>query len=405
MNYEIFFIFIGLFLSAFFSASETAFTAAGRLVIEVFRRHQRKGAYTAAKLHANPTLLFSTTLVGNNLANVISSSFAALYLQLVGIPILWILLISPMVILVFGEILPKSIVREHPERWALRTSRPLYFIYRLLFPLVITAQASSQAVLFLLGTKQKMHLHNPITVADIKSIWSDLRRYGALDKAEVELLNRAIHFKNLKLREIMTPRAKIIGLPIHTSIQTVKDLVRSTGFSRIPVYEGDLDHIKGILRAKDLLGNPLSLADILQSPLFIPQQQRADHLLDLFKQEKMGMAIVIDEFGGVVGMITIEDLLEELVGEIQDEHEFKFPIGRQLARGVVLLPGRTSLENIDQAYGIELPAGDYESIGGLIVSHFGRIPLTGETLQLEKCSITVATADERRIKRVLLRLL
>lgn len=403
MSLEIYLIVFALLLSAFFAGSETAFTTAGRLTLEVLKRHGRRGANSAELLYSRPTYLFSTTLVGNNLANVLYSSAAAVYLQHCGVNLLSILIISPVVLLVLGEILPKSMAREYAEKWCLLSALPLRAVHYILFPLVAVARFSSMVFLRLFGIKDQDRRRTPVSLAEMQAVWRNLTRSGSINEKQVEMLNRAVALRESKVVNLMTPRSKMMSLPLDTSVEEATRFVLSTGFSRIPVFRGNKDHIVGILRALELLQSPEEITSILHNPLFVPSSMSARKLMKLFQENKSSIAIVVDEYGGTEGLITMEDLLEELVGGIRDEYDSAENVGKELAKGVLLLPARSSIESIRSRWNINLPEGKYESLGGLLLDYFGYIPEAGESLKLDHYTLIVATADERRVKQVMIR--
>ncbi len=403
MSLDLILVIVAVILSFFFSGSETAYTAAGRLAMEVYHRHGRRGSRHARRFHDHPNLLFSTTLVGNNLAGVLYSTMAALVLRRAGVPLEGIVVISPLLILFFGEIMPKTIAREHPERWALTVSFPLWLSFVILYPMILAARIASDLLLSLLGLPRGRADPGRITLAEIRSIWVDLRETGTIDHFGAELLDKAISLRQLKLREVMTPRTDIAGLLRNASVQEAEALVQTRGYSRLPVFENDLDHIVGLVLAKDLLRHPESIEEIMRPVRFLPEQSPADSLLEILNRSRSGMVVVIDEHGGTAGIATLEDILEEIVGAIEDEHDSREPRGRRIAQNAILISGRMSLEALVRFWKVQLPEGEYDTVGGLFLAHFGRIPGIGERIELPKWRLTVASADERRVKRVLIR--
>ncbi|MCB2199564.1 hemolysin family protein [bacterium] len=403
MSTEEILLIVSLVLSAFFSGSETAYTAAGRLAMEVYSRHQRRGATVAKKLYSRPTLLFSTTLVGNNLAGVLYGSLAGLLMVRWGFSLEAILILSPMLVLLVGEVLPKTLAREHPERWAMMVGWPLYIIYFLLYPLIIVAQGASKLVLRLFGMKNDGDEPAAVTLGELRGLWGELYRSGELDEEEIELLDQVVSLREQKVHDVMTPRVDMVALPSGATIEEAEKLVHSRGMSRIPIYEESLDQIVGILLAKDLLDKPKDIQSIMRPPMFIPEQAFVAKFLGPFRRGQAGLAVVIDEHGGTAGVISLEDVIEQLVGNIEDEHDPREGIGKQVTSVSWLVPGRAYLDKVKQAWGIVLPQGDYDTVAGLILDRLERIPKVGETLEAGPWIIRIASADNRRIKRVLIR--
>ncbi|MBS1260943.1 MAG: hypothetical protein MAG453_00260 [Calditrichaeota bacterium] len=403
MSSEEILLVVSLSLSAFFSGSETAYTVAGRLAMEVYRRHGRRGAKTAGRLYSNPTLLFNTTLVGNNLVAVLYASVAAVWLVNVGVPVEWIFVISPTILLIFGEILPKTLARETAERWALFVGAPLWG-FRLLFaPLIVITRGASALLLRALGMKERETPFSEVSLGDLKGVWGQLHREGALDREEIELLDHAVALRDVKLREIMTPRTEVVGLPVDATVAEAETLARERGVTRFPVYQDSLDNIVGILNALDLIRKPGGIRDLMRPAHFVPEQAYAVRFLGLFRRGETGMVVVIDEHGGTAGVVTLEDLIERLVGEIEDEHDFRTLTGRVVSTDAWLVSGRASQRALADTWGIRLPEGEYDTVAGWILEELGRIPEPGESIDSNGWRVRVVAADRRRIKRVLIR--
>lgn len=399
---------ISLLLSAFFSGSETAFTVAGRLAMEVYDRHGRRGARCASRLTRNPTLLFNTTLVGNNLVGVIYASVAAIWLNdmlpRIGVSPAWIFIISPAIVLVFGEILPKTFARELAERWALLVGGPLWLARWLFAPLIMITRASSGGLLRLFGMRDDEGEIQAISLGDLTGVWGDLHREGTLATEEKLLLDHAIALRDLKIGDIMTPRPEVVALPIEAPVAEAEDTVRKRGFTRLPIFDGHIDNIIGVLPAQALLAQPASLREALRRPLVVPEQAHATRFLTEFRQGRVGLAVVIDEHGGTAGVVTLEDFIEQLVGAIEDEHDPTALTGRMVSTTSWLVYGRAPIPALNERWNLRLPEGDYDTVAGLILSHLDHIPAQGETVDLPGYRLRVAAADARRIKRVLIRL-
>ncbi len=394
---------IALLLSAFFSGSETAYTAAGRLAMEVYTLHRRPGSKAARHLYEHPSLLFSTTLVGTNFVGVVYSSLAAVILQQMGFKIQGIVLLSTAVVLVFGEILPKAIAWEHPERWAMSVAWPLRIAYILLYPLIQIARGSSNLLLRIFGVDATATRRVNLTLGELRGIWGDMRRSGALPEDEVKLLDHAVSLREMRVGELMVPRTAISALPLDAPISEAVHLVQARGFSRIPVYEDSIDHIVGILHAKRLLENPATLHDALLEPIFVPEQTTVPRFLELIRKKETGLGVVVDEYGGTAGILTLEAVIEKLVGDIEDEHDRRYNLVSEVSSGAWLVQGQAYLDDLQEHFGIKLPQGEYETAGGLMIDALGRIPEMGETVLAGRWSLRVVAADPSRVKRILIR--
>jgi len=403
MILDIIILVIALLLSAFFSGTETAFTASGRLSLEVYKRHDRRGASLAGKLLSRPKKLFSTTLVGNNLVGVLYSSLAALFLLKIGLPLEWIFVISPIFILIFGEILPKSVAREVPERWALVTSIPLEMCYWLLYPFIKIAGGTSDLLLRAFGHRDSDVTGKTISLSDLKVIWNDLGSTGRIDSSEIELLDQVVSLRDVKMRDVMTPRTEIVAIKESDNIQSLEQLVTSRGFTRMPVYSNSLDEIIGIVNAMDLLVDPESLDEIIRPVSYVPEQASVSKYLDHFRHKDIGMLVVVDEYGGTAGIITLEDLIEVLVGDIQDEHDRQFVSVKKVSKDVRVYPGKIQIDYLRNHWKIDLPDGNYDTLSGFILSRLGKIPDVGEVIIHENWRLRIVATDNNKIKKVLIR--
>jgi len=403
MTSELIMLGVALLLSAYFSGTETAYTSSGRLALEVYTRHKRPGAKIAMGLFNSPILLFSTTLVGNNLVGVVYSSIAALLLARWGLPIQGIVLISSVVILVFGEILPKSLARERSEVWAMNSGWLLRIAYVILFPFVWIARAASGLLLLVFGFHSNQTRNAAITMGELRGVWGDLQKAGTLDDEEAEMLDHAVSLREKSIGELMVPRTSMISLPTTATTEEATKLVQGSGFSRIPVYRKSIDHVVGILHAKRLLENPSNLEEILMEPVFVPEQASVPKFLQIAREEEVSIAIVIDEHGGVAGLVSLEDVVEELFGNIEDEFDHRNDLGRSVSADSWVVPGRATLPDLKDRFGIDLPTSDFESVGGLMIEKLGKIPELGDTVVAGRWILRVVAADLNRVKRVLIR--
>jgi CBS domain containing-hemolysin-like protein len=241
---------------------------------------------------------------------------------------------------------------------------------------------------------------------EIQTLIAEGEEQGIILHAEGEMLQSIFDFQETIVREVMVPRTGCIGLSIEVSIDQVIATIIEHGHTRIPVYEGDIDHVLGILHAKDLLqfwGRPIGpdeIRSLLRRPSFVPETKLIREVLSEMRRREEHLAVVIDEYGGTAGLVTIEDILEEIVGEIRDEHDQEEPGLIALDDGSILVDARLSAEELSEHYGLELPEGDFESVGGLLIHLTGRVPQTKETIQLGDLTFVIQSADERRVHQV-----
>lgn len=243
-------------------------------------------------------------------------------------------------------------------------------------------------------------------IADIQELVDAGKRQGLVTEEERRMIERVLKLRNTTALDIMVPRTSMLCVPVDISVDDLVQLIIEEGHSRMPVYEGNFDHIIGIVHAKDILkllkknSDKRSLKDILRPSYFIPETKRVEELLKEFKTRKSHMAVVIDEYGGTAGLITIEDILEEIVGEIQDEYDIPEKTVEEIGTNTISVHAKTDIEQIEQHFGIEIPEGRYQSVGGFIINLTGRVPITGETISFGPLRMEIESANERRIKRV-----
>jgi len=397
-------------LSAFFSGSEIALSSLGKITVKRLSKEHPSKKKQFEMLLSDPSRWLVTILIGNNLVNVAASSLATILVQqliggtqgkIVGIATG----IMTFVILLFGEITPKRYCREHAEKVSLRVIGPIFTLSTLLFPIT---KALTFLTRGLLGNIEESPLLKAITEKEIHTVINIGHEEGALEEGEEELAHSALEFDETRVKEIMTPRTKMVAIHEDATLEELKNLINEAGYSRIPVYKDKIDNIVGVAYAKDLLRirekwDTLKVRDIMHSPIFVPYSSKLSEILYQLRRKKTHLAIVVDEYGGVAGIITIEDLLEELVGEIEDEYD-KTPSEKIqiLKDGSALVEGDTDIGEINKKLGTYLPekSASFESIGGFIFSCLGRVPEKGEIIEEDGVRIEIVDANARQIKKV-----
>ncbi len=399
-------------LSGFFSGSEIALSSLSKIALKRMREENPKKGKKIHLLLSKPSQWLITILIGNNLVNIAAASLATILVQRVvkGTPGLAVGLVTGIMtfaVLVFGEVTPKRYCRQHPENIALKTVVPILFLSKVFAPIVsfLTFLSGGLLKISKLGEEPVNHL---VTEKEIHTLIDIGQEEGALEKREEELAHSALEFDETRVKEIMTPRTKMTCIPEEDNLVKLSQLINKVGYSRIPVYRERIDDIMGIAYAKDLLRVPhcwekMKVKDIMHSPIFVPYTIKLSEIFRHLQNEKTHLAIVVDEYGGVAGLITVEDLLEELVGEIEDEYDFdtveKIKI---LDDGSALVEGDTDIDEINEALGTLFPekAVSFESIGGLIFTLLSRMPERGEKIKYNNTDMEVVEADDRRIKKV-----
>jgi putative hemolysin len=412
--FEIIGISVCLFLSAFFSGSETTLTS-----ISTTRANLLMGdnpaRYGILKVWLNSKKrILAALLIGNNLVNILCSILAyRLAFRLAphfaeAISVFGLTL----VVLVFAEITPKSLAINHAERLAVPVVRIVWLLDKLLFPL---SWPLSRLPLLLSRSTSPDGDDEPVPTEDeIRyHIRRGLDQEVFDDKHQVELLEASIEFAMTIVKEIMIPRTEMISLEQEATLEQALDLVEASGHSRLPVYAQTPDHIIGILYAKDLL-SVLKNKDypkenrvktmVRRDIFYAPETQKISTLLTDMRRRSSHLAIVVDEFGGTAGIITLEDIIEELVGEIHDEHDTDEPEIRQVEANRWEVNAHMTIPDFESETGISLPDnGEYETVGGVIINAFGRIPRRGKSIRIGQMNITVIDADARHVKRVEIR--
>jgi putative hemolysin len=398
MEYELYIILVlSLFFSAIFSGSEIAFLVANRLKIEVRARKKITGARTALQFIKKPETFFSTMLVGNNIANVACSSVAtALFGYLFGWDEFTILIAVSISILLFGEILPKSIARDVADYVIIIASVFIRGARIVLYPIVRISEYASHLILRSFHI-QSTDISNLISRSDIDSAVRESRTSGTVDLENGTMIVKAMYLAEQDVSEVMIPRTEIIAVDQSATIQEVIRVFRRSGFSRLPVYKDTIDQIMGVIYAHDLFQRPRSLKSIIREVLFVPETKKSVELLKEFRKKGITIAIVVDEYGGTAGLITTEDLIEELVGEIHDEYDVEDIVCDKIDEKTYLLNGRVEIDHLIETFGLDIPDGDYETIAGYVLSITGSFPKPSDFILTENYRITIESASPTKI--------
>jgi CBS domain containing-hemolysin-like protein len=405
MDHQIFYLLILVLLSAFFSGTELAFVVANKLKIEVRARKKNLAALSAKYFINHPQNFFSTILIGNNIANIAYASLGTVVLSaLLGWSEFKILVVLSVVILFFGEIIPKYVARELADRLVIVTSIPLRAAYYLFYPFVKISSAISNRIVQTSSLKSD-NIYHLFDKEDIKGLVKESEIAGIVDKKDSELISRVIELGDQRVYEAMTPRTEIIGIEITSDINEVLSVFIESGFSKMPVYEDNFDNIKGVILAKDLFKSPQSIKDILREVSFIPETKKSFEVLNDFLEKRNSIAIVVDEHGGTAGIVTIEDILEELFGEIEDEFDIQEDICRRTAQDTYIISGKVEIDHINEKYSLNIEEGDYETLSGFITTWLGKIPAQGEIVTIGNFRIQIVRATAQKIDLVKLSLL
>jgi CBS domain containing-hemolysin-like protein len=386
-----------ILFSAFFSSTELAFVVANRLKIEIKVRSKNLAAINADYFIKNTQDFFSTILISNNIINIAFASLSAIYLSIhFGLSEYEILIVSTLVLLFFGELIPKYFARELADRFVLVVAIPLRLVSFILYPFVKPLAHLSDLTM----KSQKQQADNIINLfdkEDVKSLVDESHKAGNVKKQEGSFISKVFELGDQKVYEALTPRTGIVGLEINQTIDEAISAFIESGFSKLPVYEDNLDNIKGVILAKDLFTNPISIKDILRDVQFYPETKKSLEILNEFLTQNMSIAIVVDEFGGTAGVVTVEDIIEELFGEIKDEYDVDENICRKISKDSYIISGKVEVDLINEKYHLNIPIGNYETIGGYVIEKIGKIPTQGETFLIDNFQILIIRADKVRI--------
>lgn len=394
-----------IILSAFFSTAETALTSINRIRLRHLVEEKRKNAVVVEQLLARPDRLLSAILIGNNLVMIIASTLAAVVFTswLGPSSVAFSAMFMTLVILIFAEITPKSLAAKRPETIALFVAPYLRIIIFILRPLIAFFGAITGALVRLIGGDKGEEV-TQITTSELKTMVNLSHSSGALETEERNMIQNIFAFGGVPVKNAMTPRTEIVAVTEDASYEEVLALFSSRHFSRLPVYSTDIDHIIGVLYIKDLLLRPnhegFSPKAIMRPALFVYEKEKIDEVFARMREKKIQLAVILDEYGGTDGLITMEDLLEEIVGDIFDEFDEGKADILPLGNNSYLVEGTTHLQDVNEALGLELLSKDYASIGGYVVGSLHRFPEPQDVLELEKIRIIVLETDKHTIKRL-----
>jgi len=393
-----------LLASAFFSAAEMAFIAANRIRLRHLAEQGVRVARGYLEAFQQPERLLSTAMMGVTIAHVSASALttALLLPWLDRKAALWATVILTPLMLVFGEILPKTLTQQRATAVALRIFDPLRAAAWLLAPVVWTANIMVGAMLRGLGYRER---RDPFVSRDDLRLLFQVEPQGTTDvkEEEREMIEGIFDLGETNVREIMVPLVDVVAVPEEATVEEAVARIRESGHSRLPVYRERIDHVIGIVTALDVFqrgATEESVNALLRPAYYVPETKRIDELLRDMQRQRIQLAVVVDEYGGSEGIVSVEDIVEEIVGEIEDEHERPPSTLTSLPDGSYLVAARLGIDELNEALEWDVPKKDYETVGGLILSALGRIPRPGEQVILERYELSVVDADERRILKV-----
>lgn len=396
-----------IFLSAFFSSTETALTTVNRIRIRNLAESGDAKAITLTRVLENQSKMLSAILIGNNVVNLTASSLSTTLAisvwggnKLVGVSTG----ILTLVILVFGEITPKTLSTLSAETMALRSAKIISVLMTVLTPVIFVVNQMSLGVLLLLRINPNKK-RDAITEDELRTIVDVSHEEGVIESEERKMINNVFDFGESLAKDIMVPRIDMAFVPVEASYQELLDVFREEMYTRIPVYEDTTDNVIGIINMKDLLlidnRDDFSIRNILRQPLYTYEYKKTSELMVEMRQTFNNIVIVLDEYGATAGLITLEDMLEEIVGEIRDEYdEDEEESLVEVRPGEYLVEGSMKLDDLNDYLGLELESEDYDSIGGLVIGLLDHLPDAGEEVTCDRIHLVVETVDKNRIDRI-----
>lgn len=400
MYYDFFILLLLLLFSAYFSATEMAYITSNKLKLELKSKRKNLSSKTIKYYLQNPENFYSTILLGNNLINIAFASLSALlFARLFNLNDFEILILTTVLILFFGEIIPKYFAREFADGIIHHLLIFLRALSVLLTPFVKILSLISNKFLDTKKSQQE-NLTLLYDREDVLNLIEESHIAGKVLKREKNIMQRVLELGEQKIYECMKPRTEIVGISFDSSIIELKKLFLDSGYSKIVVYENDLDNIKGFVLLKDLFSNPNDISEIVRQIRFYPETKKSIEVLNDMIENKQSIGVVVDEFGGTAGIVTTEDIIEELFGEIKDEFDEEEIICKRISKSHYLVSGKVEVDYFNEKYNLNLPEGNYKTISGLLEFYLGRIPKSGESGKIDNFSFIIIKSTLTRIELV-----
>ena len=409
---------VSMVFSAFFSGMEIAFVSSNRLRVEMDRDKHGLSQRALDVFYKHPSHFISTMLVGNNIALVV---YGILFAQIFDATLFASLsdggrvtcdtLLSTLVVLFTGEFLPKTIFKSNPNGLLTFFALPAYLCYILLWPISLFSTFLSRGLLRLVGVKiPKATEGKEFTKVDLDYLVQssiDNAKNDAEIEDEVELFHNALDFADTKVRDCMVPRTEIDAIDVEDcTVEQLRNMFVESGHSKMIVYRGDIDHIIGYIHSSELFKHFTHIAKHVQQMPFVPETMAARKLMHIFLQQKKSLAVVVDEFGGTSGIVSLEDIVEEITGDIEDEHDNQKYVAKQLADGDYMLSARLEIEKVNELFGLELPeSDDYMTVGGLILHEYQSFPKLNEVVQIGRFQFKIVKNTMTKIELVRLKVM
>ena len=399
-------IIILLAMSAFFSSSETALTTVSTIRLKSLADNGSKNAKLVLTLKENPDKMLSAILIGNNIVNIAASSITTIFFQQMWGS--WAISIGSgvltLLVLVFGEITPKTAATGYADKFSLFVAKPIWFLTKVLTPIIVVINflASCIMKLFRININEK---ESTFTEEELRTIMDVSHEEGVIEEEEREMINNVFDFGEAEAKEIMIPRIDMCMINVDASYDELLEIFKENRYTRLPVYQDSTDNVIGIINIKDLIlyrsGDKFDIRDYLRDVYYTYEYKKLDELMAEMRKDSVNITIVLDEYGAAVGLITIEDLLEEIVGEIRDEYDYDEEDNfKEIAPNEYLVDGQTKLDDVNDALDLSLTSEDYDSIGGYIIGSLDRLPIMGDTVETDNVKLVVELMDKNRIDKV-----
>lgn len=407
-------------INAFFASAEMAIVSVNKSKVKQLSKEGNSKAKLLEKLMEDPSNFLSTIQIGITLAGFFSSASAATgisaymskILEPLNVPyhqeisMIIVTLILSYFTLVFGELVPKRIALKKAEKIALFSVKPVYILSKIAKPFIKFLSISTLVVLKLTGNNDE-DIEEKVTEEEIRSLISQSQEEGSIEDDEKDMIDGVFSFNDKMAREIMTPRNNIFAIDIEDDIDDVLESVLESGYTRIPAYKDTVDNIIGILYVKDILSEAkkvgfkgIKIEKILHEPCFILETQKTNEVFKKLKENKVHLGILFDEYGGVSGMVTMEDLIEEIMGEIEDEYDEEELIISQIDENNFYIKGNLSVSDFNNEFNSNIEVGEYDTINGYLLTALGEIPQEGALIELEDIDLLVTKVNNRRIEEI-----
>ena len=397
-----------LLFSAFFSSAETALTTINKVRLRMLVEDGNKRAIILDKVLNNSRKMLSTILIGNNIVNIAASSLTTIFIQSI-FNVSWIVSIGvgilTLIIIIFGEIMPKTVASIHAESIALCYGKYVRFFMIVLTPVIFILNAFSSILLKIFRVNVNLN-SSSITEDELRTIVGVSQEEGIIEEDEMDMINNVFDFGDTCAKDIMIPKVDITMIPIDISYNQLLEVIKEDKFTRMPVYKDDSDNVVGILNIKDMMLNGVNrnnfdIKKLMREPYFTHEKEELNDLLVEMRNNEPGMCIVLDEYGQTEGLITLEDIVEEIIGDIHDEFdEAEKQVIRQVGENEYIVEGSINLDDFNDQLDTEIDSEDYESLGGLIIEQLDRLPNKGDSVEIDNCRLTVIKMDDKRIDLV-----